>query len=62
MRYRTNERCDDKNSPVCGIRDCSEKATEGLWITIKAQPAYKRFCSKHFSEEYSAEVCYEVGL
>lgn len=53
---------DDENSKICAIVDCTEKAIRGVYVTLRGELQYKRYCNSHASDQSQAERMYELGL
>lgn len=62
QKHRNYSSCDDENSKECAIVDCTEEAVRGLFVTLRGQSQYKRYCRSHGYDQSQSERMYELGL
>ena len=53
---------DNEDEIQCGRKNCNNKATRDIRITIRGQSFFKIFCQKYYIEEAEAEEMFRLGL
>jgi len=47
---------------VCGIDGCDAQAVLSIWVTIRGNEYYKRFCGRHARDEKDLEKLWKRGI